>query len=306
MVDQPHGNSDEQNARDERGGPEVPTRSAPDHRDAEQAAKEKQNSEREIHKRFTWLREGVWPWVIRTASNSNVWTALATVVIAISTIVYTHYAIKQWTAMNKTLGEIQKQTPEVQKQAAAAQSQWEVMQDADRPWIDVDIAITSPLAFDGKAAGTAFTFTLSNIGLSPAQNISINPRLTFATLGDDLRKVQKQACDDAKSAYGMGSLRYILFQGQHYTQAVGLDIPAKEIDSHWGKMPPGAAVPDLIPLALVGCVDYTYQSSGHHHQTAFAFDLAMKDGGIPSKSNAPISPTDLILRAHPVSGHYPN
>jgi hypothetical protein len=186
------------------------------------------------------------------------------------------------------------------------QAQLDIMRDADRPWIDMDIQITSPLTFDGKTVRTEFTFIPSNIGRSPAQNISIIPILTPAFLGDNLREIQERMCGDTAFKYGMGSLKYVLFQGHHYSQPVGLEIPVQDLDSLWGKLPPGIAPPDPIGIALVGCVDYTYESSAHHHQTAFAYDLAMKDGGLPLKSRTPIAPSDLILRAHPVDSHFPN
>ena len=193
------------------------------------------------------------------------------------------------------------------KQLAAMQAQLEVMRDADRPWIDVDVKITSPLAFEGEAVRIGFTFVPSDIGRSPAQNISIIPRLIPAFMSDDLRETQKKACRDAASKYGMGSIRYILFPGRYYAQPVGLDVPVKDLDFHWGKLPPEIGSPDPVNIAVVGCVDYTYESSARHHQTAFAYDLVMKDGALPLKSKAPIPSSDLILRSHPINNsHYPN
>lgn len=200
---------------------------------------------------------------------------------------------------------------QVHRQADIAQQQIGVMQKqfeaADRPWIDVDILITSPLVYDGNAVRTGFTFVVTNIGRSPAQNVAIIPMLTPAFFWDDLRQIQKRVCDDAAAQTGMGSFRYILFPGHPFTEQVGLDIAVKDLDSHLGKMPPEVLSINLpMPIALVGCVDYTYASSIYHHQTAFAVDLLMKDRGLPLKNKTPISPGDLILSSHPVSSHYPN
>jgi hypothetical protein len=197
------------------------------------------------------------------------------------------------------------QTAALNGQLAAMQGQLEA---ADRPWMDVDILITSPLIYDGKTVRTEFSFVLSDIGRSPAQNISLNPLLTPAFMGDDLREIQKRACDDAARSsaalIGMGS--YVLFPGHRYSQQVAMEIAVKDLDSHWGKLPPGIGPPNPIPIALVGCVDYAYESSTRRHQTAFAVDLLMKDRALPLKSRAPIAASDLILMPHPVNSPYPN
>jgi hypothetical protein len=194
----------------------------------------------------------------------------------------------------------------LQAQTKASSAQLEVMRNADRPWINVDVFITSPLTYDGDSVAIGFTFVISDIGRSPAQNVSITPRLTPAFLGDDLKEIEKRVCDDAASPIGMGSLRYVLFPGHPFTQVTGMNISVKDLDSHWGKIPPGVGPPEPMPISLVGCVDYTYESSSRHHQTAFAADVRVKDQGLPLKSKTPIQPSDLILYSHPVSSHYPN
>lgn len=186
------------------------------------------------------------------------------------------------------------------------QGQFTLMRDADRPWIDVNVSITSPVTYDGNVVQAGFTIVPTNIGRSPAQNISINPNLTPAFMFDNLNEIQKRLCEGATTKSGMASLQYVLFPGRHYTQPVAMNVQVKDLDARFGKMPPGQGPPDLIPIALVGCVDYTYESSDRHHQTAFAFDVLMKDQRIPGKSKTPIVPADLILMSHPTAGHYPN
>ena len=209
----------------------------------------------------------------------------------VAATIYALIASLQWREMRKT--------------TKASEDQLALMRDADRPWIDIDIFITSPLTYNGNAVGAAFTFVPTNIGRSPAQNISINPTLKPAFMFDDLHEIQKGLCDKAATGLGMASLKYTLFPGHHYNQPVGMGLSIDDIDSHSGKLPTGV-VDDTIPVALVGCVDYTYESSNLHHQTTFAFDILMKDGRLPLKSKTPLQPSDLILRSHPTSSHYPN
>lgn len=223
------------------------------------------------------------------------WTKRAVIAAAIYaaiTAIYAAIAVFQWREMRRA--------------TKASEAQLALMRDADRPWIDIDISITSPLTYDGKSVRAEFTFVPTDVGQSPAQNISINPTLTPAFMGDDLNGIQKRLCDSAATKSGMASLQYVLFRGRHYSQPVTLEIPIKDIDSHWGKMPAGVGPSDAMPIALIGCVDYMYETSDRHHQTAFAVDILTKDGLLPLKSKTPLSPSELILRSHPTSGHYPN
>jgi len=195
---------------------------------------------------------------------------------------------------------------EMRKATKAAQGQLALMRDADRPWIDIDISITSPLIYNGKVVQEMFTFIPTNIGRSPAENISINPILRPAFMFDDLQDIQKRLCDNAVRQSGPFFLKYALFPGHHYNQPIGLEVSIEDINSHWGKLPTSIPAPDPIPIALVGCVDYTYELSDRHHQTAFAFDLVTKEGGMLLKSKTPIPPSDFGLRTHPTKGDYPN
>ena len=83
------------------------------------------HAQRAIAIAYKWTVRVALPWIgRRIITNSNFWMAIATVVIAVATIAYTHYARQQWGVMNSTLAEIQKQTPEIQKQAKVAQDQF--------------------------------------------------------------------------------------------------------------------------------------------------------------------------------------
>ena len=53
----------------------------------------------EVAKR--WICYEAWPKIKKIGGSSNFWTAVATVMIAITTGIYTYYARKQWEAMDK-------------------------------------------------------------------------------------------------------------------------------------------------------------------------------------------------------------
>jgi hypothetical protein len=195
---------------------------------------------------------------------------------------------------------------EMRKTTKAEEGQLALLRDADRPWIDVNILVASPLTDDGKTVQIQFDIIPTNIGRSPTQNVYVDPQLVPARMGDDLTEIQKRACDSAPINSTLTSLHYVLFQGKNYIQPIGLEIPVEKLDALWGKVSPSVGRIDLIPIALVGCVDYTYRASIWHHQTAFAVDILTKEGGMPFKSMTPIPAAALMLRDHPTNGDYPN
>ena len=184
-----------------------------------------------------------------------------------------------------------------QGQLTQAQKQFEV---ADRPWISVDVSVFSPLAYDSNGIHMTFKIVPKNIGHSPAQSIWIQPTLVIATMGDDLRTVEERTCQQAiaeNQASEVPWAKYTLFPGDSYVQNTGVGVPIESINSKWERF-------DLIPIALVGCVDYIFGPASRHHQTGFIYEVLMRDGRIPSKSKAPIAPELLGLR--PMGGQFAN
>jgi hypothetical protein len=195
---------------------------------------------------------------------------------------------------------------EMRRSTTALQGQLNLMRDADRPWIAVDVSINSQLTYDKNGVHVGFNIIPKNIGRSTAQ-VAIQAILKPSTMGDDLGEVVKRVCHDIASDGGRWPLRYVLFPGDHYIQPTELGLSAEEIDSYFrGELPAGTAPPDLIPITLVGCADYTYESSPRHHQTGIAIDVLMKDGRLVLKSLTPLAPDSLILRQHPFGGHFAN
>jgi hypothetical protein len=218
------------------------------------------------------------------SSAPDFWSKLAGVAAAIGVFVlifYTVYTRNQWLVLEK---------------------QFETM---DRPWIDIDIAIISPLTY-ANGVNIAFTFVPKNVGRSPAQNILIGAHLTPALMGDDVGKIQRQTCEHPIS-WPAQFPGYILFPGRQYTQDMGLSLSVTDLNTYWTskfkQVPKGI---DVVPLALVSCIDYTFQASQRHHQTGFAFDVLMKDGTTVLISKTPLAPDSLVLRARLPGTYFAN
>jgi hypothetical protein len=175
----------------------------------------------------------------------------------------------------------------------------------DRPWVTIDVSIVSPLTYTDKGAQINFSFVPKNVGHSPAQNVLIAPELVPVFMGDDVSEAQKRICNSAAQDQRFFP-KYVLFPEKPYVEPFGLDMSAESINSHWGKLPARMKDRDPIPIGVVGCVDYTYETSPRHHQTGFALDVLMKDGRLPLKSLTPLAPNSLILRQHAIGGHFAN
>jgi len=123
MEDQPHSGDEEQSRDEGRSDPEVPARGASTDPKPKEPEGRRYDARRAVASTREWFCNWLRPRINATALSPSFWTALATVVIAAATIVYTYFAHQQWDVMSKTLFEIAKQTPEIQKQAKAAQDQ---------------------------------------------------------------------------------------------------------------------------------------------------------------------------------------
>lgn len=187
---------------------------------------------------------------------------------------------------------------------SAAETAAKQLELTDRPWVTVDMFINSPLISTDNGVQMDFVFVPKNIGHSPAQNVSINPHLVPIFIGEDVREMQKRICESAVQDQSV-NFKYVLFPNEPYSEPMGLSMSVEAINAHWGKLPAGLH-PDPIPITILGCVDYTYETSQRHHQTGFAIDVLMKDGRLPLKSLLPLAPSSLILRQHASGGHFAN
>lgn len=202
MEDQADRREDQYRSDDDCKEPEVPPRAASDNTNAHDPHKHANRAQHAIAVPCDWVKVSwFWSWC-RIITSSNFWMAAATVAIAVATGIYTYYARQQWTAMNNTLSEIQRQTPEIQKQAKTAQDQLAqakidstassiatdkqirtlqgqlthqdiAMKLDQRAWVSLDHYELQPaFGVDKSKLGQAFA-VLRNTGKTPALNVRI-------------------------------------------------------------------------------------------------------------------------------------
>jgi hypothetical protein len=198
--------------------------------------------------------------------------------------IYTCVSWRQWRTMDRTFSEMQKQT-------VAIQSQLEV---TDRPWLKVSFTAEGQgFHFDGGGAGLSLRAHIQNIGHSVATGVIIPNEMFLPS--DASGSIFKEPIEHQSAICGgtnnkaVGSaedqkqqnemLAMVIFPGDiNESHTIGMAISKSEIDARKNQVPEGPGftkVPGgkrIIPY-IVGCVDYEFGTSTHHHQTRFIYEV---------------------------------
>jgi hypothetical protein len=171
-----------------------------------------------------------------------------------------------------------------QSAMSAAETSAKQFEASDRAWIKVDLAIGEALHFAKSGmASIGITFTITNVGHSPATNISSTlfavpihpPPLMEAKV--PIEK-QKASCAGLSSGFtGDMSRGEVLFPGQSITGQSRTGVTPEALpESCCRGFPADYPVWNQYYAVVVGCTDYQYASSARHHQTGFSFQVQMK------------------------------
>lgn len=147
------------------------------------------------------------------------------------------------------------------KAADAAKKSADVAQNTliatQRPWISVKIELVSPLRFSEKDVKATFRFTLKNVGVSPANNVYVDPLLvpTFGEPGEALQKLQADYRGRKLTDVQIGGLS--LFPGDFETENIDVTL-TREVDrnAREAKNVPPNTLKDSLSPTLVGAVIY--------------------------------------------------
>lgn len=96
------------------------------------------------------------------------------------------------------------------------------------------------------------------------------------------------------------------------SMGLGVGVSKDEIEST-KTLIPQASGKRILPI-IVGCVDYQYATSTHHHQTQFIYELQRIDRTLPPKIypivsievNRPVAAGDVTLIKYPFGGLFAN
>jgi hypothetical protein len=138
-----------------------------------------------------------------------------------------------------------------------------------RPWISTFSAIGSGLTLDDNGAHITIDSHISNIGRSPARDLSAHVELFPSHSLDETRTRRDNQCNEAHKVSGSNitGAGFFLFPNESFKWTAFLLMPPPEV-AEWKS----AAKGSLIPI-IAGCVDYQFVFSGEHHTTKFVYEL---------------------------------
>lgn len=200
--------------------------------------------------------------------NEKIWvivSAMSTIVIAGSTLLYCIFAGKQWFVMDKQL---------------------EQMKIGYRPWIGLDneqpSLLTGSLTIDKDKNISGFCRIVSrNFGNYPAQNVFAGAELVVTQNTDSVREREKKLCEDSIPA----NIGNVVFPGAN---KVAWSWPLHVTKDQMISIPEGGS---QFSAFIVGCIFYRDQFEGLHH-TGFAYQLK-KPNSISSLAFEPIPNTTI-------------
>jgi hypothetical protein len=218
----------------------------------------------------------------------NFWLGVITVAVIVA---YTTVAALQWCAMLRT-NKLTRQSADAAKESAKVATQTLVA--SQRAWIRIDqIGLGGGgLAIDRNGASVSVSFTITNVGNSPAITVTPDAWLVVLKSGAlPLGQEQQKRCGEIRNQpFGLG---FTLFPNESFPSNIGIDewslgtnVSRKDIEK-------GATVSAdkaHMLLYVVGCIDYTFPTdAAAHHQTGFilevredrVFSITLKDGIIP-------------------------
>lgn len=214
------------------------------------------------------------------------WTAVATCVIAIFTILIWCVGINQWRTFQGQLNVLQGQLAE--------------MQSEQRPWIYADIGPGGRI-FSNQSGGLTFpvAFKFHNTGHLPAMYVS--PDIDGYLSGEGgvvgsltVRDRQRKRCGlPLQQPSASDQIGVTVFPGQSVLFGTGIGITADEIGEVRKLEQKMGMVSDFFPSPWgTGCIRYR-SPDGAFHQTGVAFTISMAKPGNEGTFVLSIDPTSI-------------
>jgi hypothetical protein len=230
----------------------------------------------------------------RSIRNAAWATFIATLLAFITAAIYAGIAAHQASLMRKA-------TTAAQKSADAAVKQLEV---SERPWIQLDLALSEPLKFDQDGLHSLLKIVMKNTGNSAAASVLMTSEMHVKPGWPDVEMIQlrEKLCDQLKQSVTnpFSGAVDVMFPG---TYPVGefrrLGVPKSDVENA-AKL---AGTTGLIPLILT-CVVYRSTFNDTFHESAYSsyvgfFDPHKNNGivmAIKIEPNMSINPDHLSLQ----------
>jgi hypothetical protein len=194
--------------------------------------------------------------------HNGLFTAAATVAIAVLTVYVVHFTSEQGKITNRQLS---------------------VMEADQRPWIKTEITFASDLTYSDIRMSVTLHYSLKNVGRSPALNVEGFPKLrptllwpvnsSYIDLLDPMKEI-KTYCDDLTSSLTAITRSQpwgaIIYPGETIEKDEPVSIEISDIKKILPTVVPfvvGKPEPSA-PILMLSCIDYQASIESRHHQTA--------------------------------------
>jgi hypothetical protein len=169
---------------------------------------------------------------------------------------------------------------------------------AHRPWLSVNVSITSDWVFTDEEGRVEIALLIRNVGSAPATNIEWDAVLVPMThhLTDAIKKVNTRFTARIEVLKKSDLAREVsfggtLFPNEAYEQRVSLPLSREDIRNAYGHIAPEIGTPFIAP-SVVGSILYRSPIADTWHQTGFAADIKVRDDdGFPSMSLSTVNGT---------------
>ncbi len=200
------------------------------------------------------------------------WLMIFTGVLAFVALIQIYFLIKADKTAAKT-AQAAKDSAEIANKTLIA---------SQRAWIRIDqIGFGGGgLAIDANGASVSVSFRITNIGNSPAINITPHAWLIVLRNGA-LSPLQEQQRRCGEIRHNPFSLGFTLFPGESFPDTIGLGGWSLGVNATRVEIEEGATLSvkkNQLMLFIVGCIDYTFPTDASmHHQTGFIYELRGDD-----------------------------
>jgi hypothetical protein len=200
-------------------------------------------------------------------------------IYCVMTGLYCYFSYHQWQEMEATTKATTAAVAESKRQFDISLRQ---LESTDRPWVTIAFPQSAVFRFhEGGAASLGLTYTLKNIGRSPAVNIQLHASVIPLAQKDWITgpfRWQKQTCEPSSLRAPDPARGFSLVPAEEISDGFSTTLDAQSIAAVNVAPLPGEIDDGVMRFnpVLVGCVTYSFVNSLKIHATGFIYSIARR------------------------------